>query len=47
MDVGSVFVTYCASGQLKRDLRALGLNVESLAGPPGKREMVRAQKSER
>jgi len=39
-----VFVTYCAKGQLKRDLKALGLIVESLAGPPGKREMVRALK---
>ncbi|GHN00683.1 hypothetical protein WSM22_21720 [Cytophagales bacterium WSM2-2] len=36
-----VFVTYCAKGQLKRDLKSLGLEVESLPGPPGKREMVR------
>jgi len=42
MKVNSVFVTYCAKGQLKRDLRSLGLQVESLPGPPGKREMVRA-----
>lgn len=39
---GGVFVTYCAKGQLKRDLKAVGLQVESLPGPPGKREMVRA-----
>ncbi len=39
-----MFVTYCAKGQLKRDLRSLGLQVESLPGPPGKREMVRATK---
>jgi len=39
-----VFVTYCAKGQLKRDLRDLGLSVETLAGPPGKKEMVRAVK---
>ena len=38
----SVFVTYCAKGQVKRDLRSAGFVVESLAGPPGKREMVRA-----
>lgn len=42
---GGVFVTYCAKGQLKRDLKALGLQVTSLPGPPGKREMVRAVKS--
>jgi tRNA U34 5-methylaminomethyl-2-thiouridine-forming methyltransferase MnmC len=41
---GGVFVTYCAKGQLKRDLKSLGLIVESLPGPPGKREMVRALK---
>ena len=38
----AVLVTYCAKGQFKRDLRALGFAVESLSGPPGKREMVRA-----
>jgi tRNA U34 5-methylaminomethyl-2-thiouridine-forming methyltransferase MnmC len=41
---GGVFVTYCAKGQLKRDLKAVGLRVESLPGPPGKREMVRASR---
>lgn len=44
MGDNSVFVTYCAKGQLKRDLRALGLEVETLPGPPGKKEMVRAVK---
>ena len=39
-----VFVTYCAKGQLKRDLKSFELEVESLPGPPGKREMVRASK---
>lgn len=39
---GGAFITYCAKGQLKRDLKTLGLIVESLPGPPGKREMVRA-----
>lgn len=39
---GGVWATYCAQGQLKRNLRAAGLVVESLPGPPGKREMVRA-----
>ena len=41
---GGVLVTYCAKGQVKRDLRAVGFAVESLPGPPGKREMTRARK---
>ncbi len=44
MKPNAVFVTYCAKGQLKRDLKSLGLIVETLAGPPGKKEMVRAVK---
>ncbi len=42
MAVPSVFVTYCAKGQVKRDLKTAGFIVESIPGPPGKREMVRA-----
>lgn len=44
MNCGGVFVTYCAKGQLKRDLKTLGCEVETLPGPPGKKEMVRAVK---
>jgi tRNA U34 5-methylaminomethyl-2-thiouridine-forming methyltransferase MnmC len=44
LKVDGVFVTYCAKGQLKRDLKTLGFLVETLAGPPGKKEMVRALK---
>jgi tRNA U34 5-methylaminomethyl-2-thiouridine-forming methyltransferase MnmC len=40
-----IFVTYCARGQLKRDLKSLGFFVETLPGPPGKKEMVRAVKT--
>ncbi len=40
--VNGIWVTYCAKGQLKRDLKSLGLTVETLPGPPGKKEMVRA-----
>jgi len=36
--------TYCAKGQVKRDLKSVGFIIESIAGPPGKREMVRAIK---
>lgn len=39
-----VFVTYSAKGQLKRDLRTLGLMVDTLPGPPGKNEMVRGKR---
>jgi len=45
MKSNGVFVTYCAKGQLKRDLKNLSLHVEALPGPPGKREMVRGTKS--
>ena len=41
---GGLIVTYTAKGQLKRDLKGLGLNVETLSGPPGKKEMIRAVK---
>jgi tRNA U34 5-methylaminomethyl-2-thiouridine-forming methyltransferase MnmC len=41
---GGIFVTYCAKGQVKRDLKSVGFLVESLPGPPGKREMTRGRK---
>lgn len=41
---GGMWVSYCARGQVKRDLAALGLAVETLPGPPGKKEMTRAKK---
>ncbi len=39
---GSVLVTYCAQGQFRRNLRAVGFVVERPMGPPGKSEMTRA-----
>jgi len=36
-----VMVTYCAKGAVKRRMKAIGFKVESLPGPPGKREMTR------
>jgi len=39
-----ILVTYCAKGAVKRSLKAVGFEVESLEGPPGKREMTRAIK---
>ncbi|TXH57570.1 MAG: SAM-dependent methyltransferase [Burkholderiaceae bacterium] len=41
---GGVLVTYCAKGAVKRHLKAVGFLVESLAGPPGKREVTRARR---
>ena len=41
---GGILVTYCAKGQVKRDLKSVGFTVETLPGPPGKREMTRAVK---
>jgi tRNA U34 5-methylaminomethyl-2-thiouridine-forming methyltransferase MnmC len=38
-------VTYCAQGQFRRNLKCLGFNVQSLPGPPGKREMTCAHKN--
>lgn len=37
-------VTYCAKGTVKRTLKNMGFEIQSLQGPPGKREMVRAIK---
>ena len=39
-----VFVTYCAKGQVRRDLKSIGFVMECLEGPPGKREMLRGTK---
>ncbi len=44
LGINGVFVTYCAKGQLKRNLKEIGFAVDSLPGPPGKFEMVRATK---
>lgn len=41
---GGVLSTYCAKGQVKRDLKTVGFRVDTLPGPPGKREMVLALK---
>ncbi len=43
---GGVLVTYCAKGNVKRDLEKAGFGVECPPGPPGKREMTRARKEE-
>lgn len=44
LNEGGIFVTYCAKGEVRRNLQAAGFVVERLAGPPGKREMLRAKR---
>ena len=39
-----VFVTYSSKGELRRTLVNLGMTVEKIDGPIGKREMIRAIK---
>jgi tRNA U34 5-methylaminomethyl-2-thiouridine-forming methyltransferase MnmC len=39
-----VLVTYCAKGDVRRAMQAAGFTVKRLPGPPGKREMLRAEK---
>lgn len=38
----AVLTTYCAKGEVRRNLMAAGWQVEKCPGPPGKREMLRA-----
>lgn len=45
LKVNGVLITYGAKGSFKRALKALGMEVESLPGPPGKREITRATKT--
>ena len=44
MKADAILCTYCAKGAVKRTLKAVGFCVETLQGPPGKREMIRARK---
>lgn len=41
---GGLLTTYSAKGSVRRNLITLGFEVEKLAGPPGKREMINAIK---
>lgn len=42
---GGILVTYAAKGSVRRAMQQVGFLVEKLPGPPGKREMLRAQKT--
>jgi len=43
-DTGAILVTYSSKGNVRRALNSCGFDVNKVAGPPGKREMVRAIK---
>ncbi|MDB5159066.1 MAG: tRNA (5-methylaminomethyl-2-thiouridylate)-methyltransferase [Mucilaginibacter sp.] len=42
LKAGGVFVTYAITGNLKRMLKSLGLQIQKIPGAAGKREMLRA-----
>lgn len=44
LNAEGLLVTYCSKGNVRRALAQAGFTVEKLAGPPGKREIVRANK---
>ena len=44
MNPKGILTTYCAKGDIRRNMQASGFIVERLPGPPGKREMLRASK---
>ncbi|MBI2281792.1 MAG: tRNA (5-methylaminomethyl-2-thiouridine)(34)-methyltransferase MnmD [Bacteroidetes bacterium] len=46
LKIGGVLVTYCAKGVVKRTIKEVGFELETLEGPPGKREMIRSTKHE-
>ena len=39
-----ILVTYCAKGQVRRDLQRAGFKMQRIPGPKGKREMLRGTK---
>lgn len=41
---GGLLTTYCSKGAVRRAMQAAGFIVEKIPGPPGKREIVRAQR---
>lgn len=44
LNVGGILMSYCASGQFKRDLKKSGFEIEILEGPPPKKQITRARK---
>jgi len=46
LKINGIIVTYAAKGSVRRAMQAVGLTVERLPGPPGKREMLRGRKNQ-
>jgi len=44
LNINGFLVTYCAKGIVKRTMKSVGFDIESLEGSPGKREMIRGKK---
>ncbi len=44
LKTNGVLVTYACKGVVNRTMKSVGFEVKKLAGPPGKREMTRAEK---
>lgn len=44
LNPGGILVTYCSKSVVRKAMQASGFTVEKRAGPPGKREMLRAFK---
>lgn len=44
LEPGGILVTYCSKGDVRRALLSAGFHVDKIAGPKGKREMIRAEK---
>jgi tRNA U34 5-methylaminomethyl-2-thiouridine-forming methyltransferase MnmC len=44
MKEGSILVTYCSKGEVRRNMQSAGFKVEKIPGPPHKREMLRGRK---
>jgi len=46
LTTNGLFLTYTVKGEVKRNLKSIGFAVEILPGPPGKRHILRAKKTD-
>ncbi len=45
LNTNGIFITYSAKGEVKRNLKNLNMKIETIPGPKGKREIIRAFKT--